>query len=237
MRQGQKAPESASPIVMIEINLKNTRLFGFNTVILAIIILVLIILRIINSKDIKADNQRLENEKRALEEAERKRKAEQEELIRQQKIEKEKLYGPLTRQFGGFWRLPHIQIYDEKDVIFIGDRELKYNMILGYTLSDNSHTITQGGNMQAKTSTGNMIGRGIVGGVLLGGVGALAGAATAKKNIQTEASITTTKHSYKIHIDIASPTDPLLTVECGDSENYARDLAATLNYIIHKNNS
>jgi hypothetical protein len=30
MRQGQKAPESASPIVMIEINLKNTRLFGFN---------------------------------------------------------------------------------------------------------------------------------------------------------------------------------------------------------------
>ena len=31
MRQGQKAPESASPIVMIEINLKNTRLFGFNT--------------------------------------------------------------------------------------------------------------------------------------------------------------------------------------------------------------
>ena len=179
----------------------------------------------------------IESKKKALEEAERKRKAEQEELIRQQKIEKEKLYGPLTRQFGGFWRLPHIQIYDEKDVIFIGDRELKYNMILCYTLSDNSHTITQGGNMQAKTSTGNMIGRGIVGGVLLGGVGALAGAATAKKNIQTEASITTTKHSYKIHIDIASPTDPLLTVECGDSENYARDLAATLNYIIHKNNS
>lgn len=206
-------------------------------VILAIIILVLIILRIINSKDIKADNQRLENEKRALEEAERKRKAEQEELIRQQKIEKEKLYGPLTRQFGGFWRLPHIQIYDEKDVIFIGDRELKYNMILGYTLSDNSHTITQGGNMQAKTSTGSMIGRGIVGGVLLGGVGALAGAATAKQNIQKEESQTFTQHSFFVYIDVASPTDPLITISCGVYGNMARTIAATLNYIIHKNSS
>ena len=122
-------------------------------------------------------------------------------------------------------------------MIFIGDRELKYKMILGYNLDDNTQTITQGGNMQAKTSTGSMLGRGIVGGVLLGGVGALAGAATAKKNIQTDASVTTTKHSYKVHIYIASPTDPRLTVECGAYNNYARDLAATLNYIIYKNNS
>lgn len=35
---------------------------------------------------------------------------------------------------------------------------------------------------KSSTSTGSAIGRGIVGGVLLGGVGALAGAATAKKN-------------------------------------------------------
>lgn len=35
---------------------------------------------------------------------------------------------------------------------------------------------------KSSTSTGSIIGRGIVGGVLLGGVGALAGATTAKKN-------------------------------------------------------
>ncbi len=227
-----KTEKSISPIMIIGL------------VILPFIILIIIYM-IIHSKDVRADDLRLENEireinrKRRMEEQEldRKRRMEAEELKKQLRIEKETLYGPLTREIGGYSSLPVIELYDEKDVIFIGDRELKYNMILGYTLSDNSHTITQGGNMQAKTSTGNMIGRGIVGGVLLGGVGALAGAATAKKNIQTEASITTTKHSYKIHIDIASPTDPLLTVECGDSENYARDLAATLNYIIHKNNS
>ncbi len=178
---------------------------------------------------------RLEKE---ISEIQRKRRREEEDLKNQQlRIEKETLYGPLTREIGGYSSLPVIELYDEKDVIFIGDRELKYKMILGYNLDDNTQTITQGGNMQAKTSTGSMLGRGIVGGVLLGGVGALAGAATAKKNIQTDASLSTTKHSYKVHIYIASPTDPLLTIECGAFDNYARDLAATVNYIIHKNNS
>ncbi|MDD4429180.1 MAG: hypothetical protein PHG64_12445 [Paludibacter sp.] len=212
---------------------------------LVILVLVIIFIWIIHSKDARADDLRLENEireinrKRRMEEQEleRKRRMEEEELKKQQKIEKETLYGPLTREIAGYSSLPVIELYDEKDVIFIGDRELKYKMILGYNLDDNTQTITQGGNMQAKTSTGSMLGRGIVGGVLLGGVGALAGAATAKKNIQTDARVTTTRHSYKVHIYIASPTDPLLTIECGAYNNYARDLAATLNYIIHKNNS
>lgn len=206
-------------------------------IILVIVFLVVIILRIIINKDVKADNLKLENEKRAFEEVKRKRRMEEEELKKQQRIEKETLYGPLTREIGGYASLPVIELYDEKDVILIGNRELKYKMILGYNLDDNAQTITQGGNIQAKTSTGSMLGRGIVGGVLLGGVGALAGAATAKKNIQTDASVTTKKHSYKVHIYIASPTEPLLTVECGAIDNYARDLAATVNYIIHKNNA
>ena len=201
---------------------------------LVILVLVIIFIWIIHSKDARADDLRLENE---IREINRKRRMEAEELKKQLRIEKETLYGPLTREIGGYSSLPVIELYDEKDVIFIGDRELKYKMILGYNLDDNTQTITQGGNMQAKTSTGSMLGRGIVGGVLLGGVGALAGAATAKKNIQTDASVTTTKHSYKVHIYIASPTDPRLTVECGAYNNYARDLAATLNYIIYKNNS
>lgn len=201
---------------------------------LVILVLVIIFIWIIHSKDARADDLRLENE---IREINRKRRMEAEELKKQLRIEKETLYGPLTREIGGYSSLPVIELYDEKDVIFIGDRELKYKMILGYNLDDNTQTITQGGNMQAKTSTGSMLGRGIVGGVLLGGVGALAGAATAKKNIQTDASVTTTKHSYKVHIYIASPTDPLLTIECGAYNNYARDLAATLNYIIYKNNS
>lgn len=183
-----------------------------------------------------AEAEKSENELRGLLET-KETLEEQEELIRQRKIEKEKLYGPLTRELGGFSSIVPIQIYDEKDVIFIGDRELKYKMILGYTLSDNSHTITQGGNMQAKTSTGSMIGRGIVGGVLLGGVGALAGAATAKQNIQKEESQTFTQHSFFVYIDVASPTDPLITISCGVYGNMARTIAATLNYIIHKNSS
>ena len=216
-----KTEKSISPIMIIGL------------VILPFIILIIIYM-IIHSKDVRADDLRLENE---IREINRKRRMEAEELKKQLRIEKETLYGPLTREIGGYSSLPVIELYDEKDVIFIGDRELKYKMLLGYNLDDNTQTITQGGNMQAKTSTGSMLGRGIVGGVLLGGVGALAGAATAKKNIQTDASVTTTKHSYKVHIYIASPTDPRLTVECGAYNNYARDLAATLNYIIYKNNS
>ena len=106
-----------------------------------------------------------------------------------------------------------------------------------YYLFDNTLTFTDGVYFQAKTATFSLFVMGIVVGVLLGGVGALAGAATSKKNIQTDARVTTTRHSYKVHIYIASPTDPLLTIECGAYNNYARDLAATLNYIIHKNNS
>lgn len=181
----------------------------------------------------KASQIKIENIKER-EEAERKLKIENEKMIKQQKIEREALYGPPTREIGGYCGLIKIQVYDEKEVIFFGDREVKYNMILSYALSDNSQTITQGGNMQAKTSTGSMIGRGVAGGLLLGGVGALAGAATAKKSIQKEESHTFTNHSYKVHIDIASPTDPLITIDCGSNEGYARNITATLNYIIHK---
>lgn len=132
----------------------------------------------------------------------------------------------------------HVMLFESSQIIRIKAQEYKFSDILGYSLIDDatSETITTSTGT-AKTSTGSMLGRAVVGGVLTGGLGAVAGAATAKKNISDNAtSQTTTMHNYTLYINVNSLQEPTISLNLGNDVSVAQKLAGAVNVIIERNN-
>lgn len=132
----------------------------------------------------------------------------------------------------------HVMLFEPSRIIRIKAQEYKFSDILGYSLVDDatSETITTSTGT-AKTSTGSMLGRAVVGGMLTGGLGAVAGAATAKKNISDNAtSQTTTMHNYTLYINVNSLQEPTISLNLGNDVSIAQKLAGAVNVIIERNN-
>lgn len=132
----------------------------------------------------------------------------------------------------------HVMLFESSQIIRIKAQEYKFSDILGYSLVDDatSETITTSTGT-AKTSTGSMLGRAVVGGVLTGGLGAVAGAATAKKNVSDNAtSQTTTMHNYTLYINVNSLQEPTISLNLGNDVSIAQKLAGAVNVIIERNN-
>ena len=81
---------------------------------------------------------------------------------------------------------------------------------------------------KSSTSTGSIIGRGIVGGVLLGGVGALAGATTAKKNTIEKVD------GYTIRITMRGFDKPDIKIHTM-FEDYMEEVTSVLKKVIDYN--
>lgn len=130
-------------------------------------------------------------------------------------------------------------VSEEKRCIYISDKKIAFESIIGANLVDdvtNTTTTTTVGS--AKTSTSNMLGRAVVGGVITGGLGAVAGAATAKKNIATDSTSTTiTVHNYTLYINVKSIVNPTIELHIGDNSISAHRLLNTINAIIQLNQS
>lgn len=127
-------------------------------------------------------------------------------------------------------------ISKEKQCIRLYDTDYKFEDILGCSLIDDAtnKTITTSiGN--TKTSTGSMVGRAVVGGILTGGLGAVAGATTAKKNISIDsASKTVTTHQYTIYVNINSLENPTIIIRVGKDSQMAHKIVHILNIIIER---
>lgn len=131
----------------------------------------------------------------------------------------------------------HIMFFEISQIVIIESVEYKFVDILGYSLVDDARneTITTSVGT-AKTSTGNMLGRAVVGGVLTGGLGAVAGASTAKKNVYTDAtSQTTTTHDYFIYLNVNSLQHSVITIHIGKDIEKAQKLTGMFNVIIKRN--
>lgn len=130
-----------------------------------------------------------------------------------------------------------ILVYEQSSVIIIMSKKYQFSDILGYSLVDDAtnETITTSTGA-AKTSTGSMLGRAVVGGVLTGGLGAVAGAATAKKSIFNDTtSQTTTTHEYTLYINVNDLQEPTISLEIGDNTSKVQKIAGVLNIIIERN--
>ena len=196
---------------------------------------------------------------RELEEIEKKRK--EDEIFEQRRREREYIenqfntrYGMFVEKYGactadillGEKKLDindHLYIFEDSSMMVLRGEVLPFNKILGFSLDDDSRTIMKNDityTSTTKTSTGSMIGRAAVGGILLGGVGALAGAATAKQTTTTEPlrgqTTATTEHDYHLFLNVDSISNPTREIHFGDRAQLARTVANTINVIIQRNN-
>lgn len=122
--------------------------------------------------------------------------------------------------------------------VLIQDTPIPFQKILSYSLCDNQQIIaTTTGEANSSTSTGSMAGRALVGGVLLGGVGTLAGAATAQRD--TEINSTTsydTRHDYIIYLSIDDMANPQIIIRFSHDADTANKTASIFNIILKQNN-
>lgn len=149
---------------------------------------------------------------------------------KQEKKQKEEVFGV------GFIELGHgVVINDKANKIFINSHEYNFNDILEFLVKDNSVTIHSGSTSTAKTNTGSMIGRAAVGGILLGGAGAVIGGATAKRDIYNSGGSSTVHHDYSVIITVNNITHPNETVKLGGDEETLNKITSTLTVILHNN--
>lgn len=190
----------------------------------------------------------------SFQEAERKKlKQEQDEekkieLAKQKEIEKqdyEKWKSELVEKYGQIDKEITLLEDNKDNVILVFSKvsriwlignDLPMSSILSCNLSDASKTIKGKSTIQTKTNTGNMAKRAVVGGVLLGGAGALAGGVTAKKDgtiIQEGDKII---HDYTVLVNIDSLSTPIIRLQCGTNGTLANEIIGLLNVIINRNN-
>ena len=181
---------------------------------------------------------------------------ERKEQIRKQQIEdrenqyKSKIdnlkakYGEITieiKLLHGSWEWDNLSLkllfFESTQTAFIKESAIPFKKILAYTLTDNQQTITTTkGNADTSTSTGSMAGRALAGGLLLGGVGVLAGATTAKKDTEINTTIShATAHDYIIYLNIDDMANPQRILKFGSDAESANKAASVFNIIINRN--
>lgn len=114
-----------------------------------------------------------------------------------------------------------VLVYDTRKTIYINGKGRKYSDIIDFNVNDQT-------SYKTTSSTGSMIGRGLVGGLLLGGVGALAGATTGEKSTIKGAS------RYRINVIMRNMNDPIITYVTSENE-CAQKMIAVLKNIIDYN--
>lgn len=85
-----------------------------------------------------------------------------------------------------------------------------------------------------KTNTANMVKRGIVGGVLLGGAGAIIGAATAKTETTTKFNPNLREHNYSLALQLNDFAMPSIVLKFGRNEKQMRKVYDTLQVIMNR---
>ena len=134
----------------------------------------------------------------------------------------------------------HILVFESSKILYIANEPMPFEKIIGFELKDNQTTVTKTTSPKYKTSTntGSMLGRAVVGGILTGGVGAVVGAATAKKTtevVEEGKTTTTVKHNYRITLTIDDIANPVRVIDCKYHQDKAEQIANVLNVILHRN--
>ena len=173
-------------------------------------------------------NQKLFKEQGLTVEDNQRMKALKEQEIEQLKIKK---YGE------GYISLVYdIIVNDNTKKLYIGEKEYDFKDILDFTVKDNAVTIHSASTSKAKTNTGSMVGRAVVGQVLFGNVGAVIGGATASKTIEHSESKSTVTHDYSVIITVNNIASPTEIIKCGRNDAALNKIVSTLTVILKGNN-
>ena len=136
----------------------------------------------------------------------------------------------------------YLYVFEQTSTISLLGEIVPFNKIIGFSLEDDTETIIKNEasyHSVTKTKTGNMLGRAVVGGILLGEVGALAGAATSKKTTDTVPTINESssriKHNYTLYLSIDDLSNPIRVIFVGSDSRKAQTLANVFNIIVQRN--
>lgn len=129
-----------------------------------------------------------------------------------------------------------ILIFGKAKVAILNGQPYNFADILGWEIKSNvdeSDTIISGTSTISKSS---MAKRALVGGILFGGIGAIAGAATAKRNTSAKVESDIYKF-YNAYIYVNSLDAPMITFDIGVDDEKAKELGALLTVITQKSDS
>ena len=129
-----------------------------------------------------------------------------------------------------------ILIFEKAKVAILNGQPYNFADILGWEIKSNgdeSDTIISGTSTISKSS---MAKRALVGGVLFGGIGAIAGAATAKRNTSAKVESDIYKF-YNAYIYVNYLDTPMITFDIGVDDEKAKELGALLTVITQKSDS
>lgn len=128
-----------------------------------------------------------------------------------------------------------IIVFGKVNRIWLLGKDLPMSDILSCTFNDNQHTVKGSVSYETKTSTGNMAKRAIVGGVLTGGVGAVVGGATARKETTVKQENDKVIHDYTVIININSLSEPIVKIPLGSDGAKVNEIVGLMNVIISRN--
>ena len=118
--------------------------------------------------------------------------------------------------------------------IWLLGKDLPMGDIMSCTFDDNQHVEKGKVSYETKTNTGNMAKRAVVGGVLLGGTGAVIGGATAKKNTVVNQENDKIIHDYTVIININSLSEPIIRIPLGKDGTKVNEIIGLMNVIINR---
>ena len=132
-------------------------------------------------------------------------------------------------------------VFPEKEIIVYHKKPISFDKVISFDVTDNQIMVTtsEAGSATTKTSTGSMIGRAVVGGLLAGGVGAAIGGSSAKRrtDIQSGPQTTSTSHDYKVYLMVDDLKEPSICIPFGDSTDMVQRFVSYLTVIIRRNST
>lgn len=123
----------------------------------------------------------------------------------------------------------------EKKNLLVNNRKINFEDILDFEIQDNTITKYSASTSSARTDTGSMLGRAVVGGAIFGNTGAIIGGTTGNKTIKHSAYQSMVEHDYKVVITINDINNPSVVVVVKNDEDSLNRISSTLKVILNQN--
>lgn len=156
--------------------------------------------------------------------------------------ELEARWGPCTKDIyvdysKEFTLKDRIYVFETAEKIVLDGNCYDFKDIIGFSLINKSKTIYNAyTTMKSQKDLGGMIVRGVAGKMIGGDVGAIIGAMSADEECDYETEYDSEiENEYKIYINVNSIASPTITLNIGDEEDDAYEIANLLNVIMTRN--
>lgn len=194
----------------------------------------------VSNSDKKEEREEEQRELRKKKELEDEKRKEKEEVEKEERI---KRYGEISYEYQSKCPYSKIEVYEATKVVYLkyGEETWMFNFsdVIKVDIYEDgrisSSTTSTSGTSKAKTSS--MLGRAAVGGVLLGGTGAVIGGATGKRGIEgTSTTKTQEVVIYSMVITINNLSMPTIQIKAKyeEAKEFIKRVSSILSIIIER---